>query len=150
MDEIIVEALEYVTPKKQEDTQAYESQKKAPAKKTATKAEEVAHNDIFEGKDSAEYKRLANLLKSQYFPDFEGELSSKVDLINFVVDDKLLTDLFTQRLKLEYEGKQKKLDLYQGCVREKEILNQLKDFEQTDHPAEVKKDDKAKKGAPAK
>lgn len=52
-----------------------------------------------------------------------------MDLINFVVDDKLLTDLFTERLKLEYEGKQKKQDLHQGCVREKEILHQLKDSE---------------------
>lgn len=69
-------------------------------------------------------------------------------MINLVVDDKLLTDLFTERLKLEYEGKLKRQDVHQGCVREKEILHQLKDSEQQDQQVEVKKDDKAKKGAP--
>ena len=109
MDEIICEALEYITPKKHDEAaQAIEQSKKPPPKKAPTKNEEVVHTDIFEGRDSAEYKRLANFIKSQYFPDFEGEFATKVDLTNQVVEDKLLIDLFVQRLKLEFEGKMKK------------------------------------------
>jgi hypothetical protein len=38
--------------------------------------------DIFEGRDSTEYKRLANFIKAHYFPDFEGDFTTKVDLTN--------------------------------------------------------------------
>ena len=45
----------------------------------------------------------------------------------------------------------KKQDIHQGCIREREILHQLKDTDQTEMgTAEVKKDDKAKKGPPPK
>lgn len=46
--------------------------------------------DIFEGKTVDEYKRLANQIKSQYFPDFDGEFASKIDLSNQVLDDEPL------------------------------------------------------------
>jgi hypothetical protein len=56
--------------------------KKPPAKKPAAKTEEVVPTDIFEGRDSTEYKRLANFIKAHYFPDFEGDFTTKVDLTN--------------------------------------------------------------------
>jgi hypothetical protein len=59
-----------------------------------------------------------------------------------------LINLLVERLKLEYHGKQKKQNLMQGCLREREILAQLKDCETPDTAQEVlKKDEKNKKGA---
>ena len=110
MDEIIIEALEYVTPKKVDEVAAAEAAKKAAAKKGAP-TEAVKPADIFEGRYTTEYKRLAGLVKSQYFPDYEGELTTRVDLINQIVDDQLVVDLFTERLRFEYEGKAKRPDL---------------------------------------
>lgn len=81
MDEIIMEALEYICPKKVDEAAAAEANKKAPAKKAAAKVEEHVSSDIFEGRDSTEYKNLANQMKSGYFPDFEGEFTQKVDLV---------------------------------------------------------------------
>jgi hypothetical protein len=81
MDDIIIEALEYVTPKKVDEAAAAEAAKKAAAKKgPATEAPKPT--DIFEGKNTTEYKRLAGLVKSIYFPDFEGDLATKIDLLN--------------------------------------------------------------------
>jgi Txe/YoeB family toxin of Txe-Axe toxin-antitoxin module len=63
MDEIIIEALEYITPKKVDEALVNEANKKAAVKKT-TKIEEVVSTDPFEGKDSVEYKNLANKMKA--------------------------------------------------------------------------------------
>lgn len=60
--------------------------------------------DIFEGKHNAEYKKIAAQIKTSFFPDYEGELTQKVDLTSVVFDDSLLVNLFVERLKLEYEG----------------------------------------------
>ena len=69
MNAIIQEALEYVVPKKVEETAP---DPKAKAKKG--KVEETGPTDPFEGKNAEEYKKLAQNLKDQYFEDFEGEL----------------------------------------------------------------------------
>ena len=63
MDEVIMEALEYISPKKIDEVQQILDNKKAPPKKP-TKVEEVVIVDLFEGKDSAEYKNLARQIKS--------------------------------------------------------------------------------------
>ncbi len=55
MDEIIKEALDYITPKKVDEA-ALEAAKKAKK----GKQEEVVNVDIFEGKTVSEYKRIAN------------------------------------------------------------------------------------------
>ncbi len=55
MDEIIKEALDYITPKKIDEA-AIEASKKAKK----GKQEEVVNVDIFEGKTVSEYKRIAN------------------------------------------------------------------------------------------
>lgn len=71
-----------------------------------------------------------------------------------VLDDNLLVQLFVKRLELQFgEGKsQYELDqeLRDGVVREQEIVQQLKEFEEQAHLAAGGKDDKAKggKGAP--
>ena len=85
MDEIIMEALEYITPKKVDEVAS-------PVKvaKKGVKVDEVIPVDIFEGKSVDDYKRIANQIKTQYFPDFDGEFATKIDLVNQVVDDELL------------------------------------------------------------
>lgn len=128
MDDIIIEAIEYVTPKKVDEVAAAEASKKAPARKG--KQEEIVPVDIFEGRDTTEYKRIANSIKQMYFPEFEGEWVTKIDLSNLIVDDAVLIELFAERLRLEYQGKVvPKKDLKQGCVRELEILKQLEEIE---------------------
>ena len=68
MDEIIKEALDYITPKKVDEA-ALEAAKKAKK----GKQEEVANVDIFEGKHAAEYKRIATEMKAKFFPEYEGD-----------------------------------------------------------------------------
>ena len=68
MDEIIKEALDYITPKKVDEA-ALEAAKKAKK----GKQEEVTNVDIFEGKHAAEYKRIATEMKAKFFPEFEGD-----------------------------------------------------------------------------
>ena len=101
MDEIIKEALDYITPKKVDDAAALEAAKKAKK----GKQQEEEHTDIFEGKHPAEYKKLAHEMKDKFFADYEGDnLHQKTDLANLVFDDQLIVNLFIERLKLEYEG----------------------------------------------
>ena len=97
MDEVIKEALDYITPKKVDEV-ALEAAKKAKK----GKVEEVTNVDIFEGKHPAEYKKLAHEMKEKFFADYEGELPQHSDLTNLVFDDTLLVNLFCERLKLEY------------------------------------------------
>lgn len=59
MDDVIKEALDYITPKKVDEA-ALEAQKKAKK----GKVEEVVNQDIFEGKHPGTYKRIANEMKS--------------------------------------------------------------------------------------
>ena len=137
MDEIIKEALDYITPKKVDEA-ALEAAKKAKK----GKVEEVVNVDIFEGKHSDHYKKLANSLKSQFFTEYEGELSQNTDLLNLVFDDELLVNIFIERLKLEYEGVDltvSKSDLETGIQREKEIVEQLAELEDSQAPADDKK-----------
>lgn len=146
MDEIIKEALDYVTPKKVDEA-ALEAQKKAKK----GKVEEVTSVDVFEGKHPREYKRIATEMKQQFFPDYEGDnLQQKVDLPNLVFDDQMMVNLFVERLKLEYEGVDMSVsqaDLEAGIVREKELLEQLAEFEDHASAAEpAKKGGKAAKG----
>ena len=58
MDEIIKEALDYITPKKVDEAalEAAKKQKKG-------KQEEVVNVDIFEGKQVSSYKKLAHEMK---------------------------------------------------------------------------------------
>ncbi len=120
MDEIIKEALDYITPKKVDEA-ALEAAKKAKK----GKQEEVVNVDIFEGKTVSEYKRIANQIKSQYFADYEGDnLPQTHDLANLIFDDALLVNIFVERLKVEYEGVEltvSRQDLEAGIIREKEI-----------------------------
>ena len=116
MDEVIKEALEYVTPKKIDEA-ALEAMKKAKK----GKQEEPVNVDIFEGKHVNEYKKVINEIKSKFFADYEGELPQQVDLPNLVFDDQLLVNLFVERLKLEYEGVDLSVsdaDLEAGIARE--------------------------------
>jgi len=100
MDEIIKEALDYITPKKVDEA-ALEAAKKAKKGKQV----EEEHTDVFEGKHPAEYKKLAHAMKAKFFADYEGDnLHQKTDLANLVFDDELLVNIFIERLKLEYEG----------------------------------------------
>lgn len=100
MDDIIKEALDYITPKKVDEA-ALEAQKKAKK----GKVEEVVNVDVFEGKHPREYKKIATEMKSKYFADYEGDnLQQQIDLPNLVFDDQMLVNLFIERLKLEYEG----------------------------------------------
>ena len=68
MDEIIKEALDYITPKKVDEA-ALEAAKKAKK----GKQEEVVSVDIFDGKHTQAYKKLATEMKSKYFADYEGD-----------------------------------------------------------------------------
>ena len=100
MNDIIKEALDYITPKKVD-----EAALAAAAKSKKGKQEEVVPVDIFEGKHPGEDKKLAMEMKTKFFENYEGDnLPQKVDLPNLVFDDQLLVNLFIERLKLEYEG----------------------------------------------
>ena len=120
MDEIIKEALDYVTPKKVDEA-ALEAAKKAKK----GKVEETVNVDVFEGKHNEEYKKIATQIKTSFFPDFEGDLPQKVDLTSLVFDDGLLVKLFVERLKLEYEGVDLNVsdsEIEAGILREKELV----------------------------
>ena len=98
------------------------------------------------------YKKIIGEIKSKFFSDYEGELPQQVDLPNLVFDDQLLVNLFVERLKLEYEGADLTVseeELEAGIVREKEILAQLAEMEETqpEKAADPKKGGKEKKGA---
>ena len=95
MDEIIKEALDYITPKKIDEA-ALEAQKKAKKGKQV----EEENIDIFEGKHVNEYKKIITEIKSKFFADYEGDLPQQVDLPNLVFNDQLLVNLFIERLKL--------------------------------------------------
>ena len=70
MDEIIKEALDYITPKKVDEAAAAEAAKKAKK----GKQEEVTNVDIFEGKHPEDFKNLAAEMKQKFFTDYEGEM----------------------------------------------------------------------------
>lgn len=57
MDELIKDALDYITPKKTEE--AVQHDQRAKPKKGA-KQEDVAPTDPFEGKDTTDYKEIGN------------------------------------------------------------------------------------------
>ena len=122
MDDVIKEALDYITPKKVDEA-ALEAQKKAKK----GKVEEVVNLDIFEGKHPSTYKRIANEMKSKFFSDYEGDnLPQQVDLPNVVFDDQMMVNLFVERLKLEYEGQDlsvSQADLEAGIAREQELVD---------------------------
>ena len=86
MDEVVKEALEYVSPKKIDESAADPRNKKAPAK---GKTEDAAPVDLFEGKDTEEYKELANQIKIEYFGSSEEEVhdASKENILASRVDD---------------------------------------------------------------
>lgn len=120
MDEVIKEALDYITPKKVDEASIA-----AAAKIKKGKVEEVTAVDVFAGKNNKEYKKLAHEMKAKFFADYEGELQQHIDLTSLVFDDSLLVNLFCERLKLEYEGvniSESPADLEAGIRREKEIL----------------------------
>ena len=94
LDDMIKEALEYISPKKQDESVAVDP--KAKGKKG--QKEEPVHVDIFEGKNSAQYKSLAQQIKDLYFS--AENLPRKVDLADFILDDNLLNGLVIERLKL--------------------------------------------------
>ena len=135
MDSIIAEALEYVTPKKQEEASIDPKSKSAkPAKAAPTKSVDEMHTiqDKFEGKASEDYRFVAQKIKQQYFVDYEGELSQKRDLVTLVPDDNLLVSLFVERLKLEYAGVDLSLDMAEieaGVKREQEIEASLSEMD---------------------
>ena len=69
-------------------------------------------------------------------------------MANLVFDDDLLVNLFIERLKLEYEGVNLAVsheDLEAGIAREKELVEQLAELEDTQVAADPKK---GGKGAP--
>ena len=151
MDDIIQEALEYVAPKKVDDSAAdlkKVDKKKQPAKGAAADDTNVS-TDKFEGKNSEEYKAIASTIKNQFFTDYEGELTQKKDLVTLVPDDNLLVALFIERLKLEYAGINMELDMEEieaGVKKEGEIEAQLAEME----PAEKNSADPVAKGKPDK
>ena len=121
MDEVIREALDYITPKKVDEA-ALEALKKA--KRVIVK--EVVNVDICEGKHPDEYKRLAKELKALFFQDYESVESrpQKVDLPNIVFNEEILVNLFVERLRLAYEGSDAirtltEAELEEGIKREK-------------------------------
>ena len=137
MDEIIKEALDYITPKKVDEAAAAEAAKKAKK----GKQEEVTNVDIFEGKHPEDFKNLATEMKQKFFTDYEGELPQKSDLANLVFDDALLVNLFVERLKLEYENTEMTVSedkLEEGIRREKELVEQLEALEDTSAPVDPK------------
>ena len=88
--------------------------------------------DKFEGRNVEEYKNIALSIKTQFFSDFEGELSQKKDLVTMVPDDNLLVSLFVEKLKLEYANVDLSYDMAEieaGVTREKEIEAQLAEMD---------------------
>ena len=115
--------------------------------------------DKFEGRNVEEYKNIALSIKTQFFSDFEGELSQKKDLVTMVPDDNLLVSLFVEKLKLEYANVDLSLDMAEieaGVTREKEIEAQLAEMDlgeqKSADPAKDKKaaDKKQAKGGATK
>lgn len=98
MDEILKEALDYINPKKVPEVPVVDPKAKGKAPVAAV----VVPTDIFEGKDNAAYKKIATEIKQKFFT--ADELPQKCDLVELVLEDHLLTSLFTERLKLHYVG----------------------------------------------
>lgn len=125
LDDMIREAIEYITPKKQDESVIVDP--KAKGKKGAK--EEPVHVDIFEGKNTVQYKAFAQQIKEHYF---SGEaLPRKVDLADFILDDRLLNGLVIERLKLQSEGKTPVTDeqIKAGILKEREIVKQLEELD---------------------
>jgi hypothetical protein len=64
MDEIVKEALDYVNPRKTEEAVDPKAKGKPAGK---GKAEEEKSLDVFEGKDTDQYKEVATQIRSQFF-----------------------------------------------------------------------------------
>ena len=100
MDKIVREALAYVDP-----NQAKEEQVDPKAKGKGKAAE--APVDVFAGKDTTQYKEIANLIlkQVQLTTGIEDALPSKdTDILQLVSEDNLLVQLFIQKLKLTYSS----------------------------------------------
>jgi hypothetical protein len=147
IDEIIKEAIEYISPKKVDESVVVDPKAKGKAK---GKADEAAVVDIFEGKKTDSYKLFAQQIKDAYFSG--DALPRKVDLAEFVLDDHLLNGLVIERLKLLTEGTKSKGpdSIKDGVKREREILKQLEDIEQAAQAAaaDPKGKNKPAKGGP--
>jgi len=119
MDQIIHEAVDYACPKEEKEVVV---DPKAKGKKGA----ETVVVDPFEGKDVAYYKKLGEEIKQRFFP---GDLPT-CDLVEQVLDDALLVNLFVERMILDYSNWSKEeTDILAGVRREREILEQLEEIE---------------------
>jgi len=95
MEDLIKEAIEYVTPKPvQEQTQA---KGKAPAKKNV---EEVPV-DPYQGQDTTAYKQIGQQLKA-LLAEWSDTIQTGGDIVSLIPDDVLLVRLFIQKLKLTF------------------------------------------------
>ena len=158
MDEIIIEALEYVAPKKVDETAVDPKAKQAKGKPNKTNEDMSLTMDRFEGKNTSTFKEIATNMKNQFFSDYEGELAQKKDLITLVPDDAMLVNLFVERLKLEYAGvdlEHNMEEIEAGVTREAEIEAQLAEMEVSKDSADPaaakgKPDKKAAKGGDKK
>lgn len=101
MGEIIREALEYVDPSQTKEEVVDPKAKGGKAKPAETPV------DKFAGKDTTQYKEIANLLlkQVQLTTGNEEALPGKdVDLLSLISDDNLLVQLFIQKLKLAFKA----------------------------------------------
>lgn len=99
MGKVVREALSYVDPSQVKDEQV------DPKAKGGKGKQADAPVDIFAGKDTTQYKEIANLIlkQVQLTTGIEDALPTKdVDILQLVSDDNLLVQLFIQRLKLHY------------------------------------------------
>lgn len=122
MEELIKEVVEYVSPKPVADAAATQDKgKKAPPPKG--KVEEAAPVDPYAGLDTKEYKEIGHQIK-KYLG--EGELPAGTDMVSLIPDDKLLVNLFIQKLKLTFPADKaddvKIEEIKAGLAKEKELL----------------------------
>ena len=118
VDDIVREALDYINPKKAEEAAAAAAETKG---KKGKKESEAVIVDIFEGRNTANYKTVAQQIKDAYFA--EEELP-KQNLADLVLDESLLNTLVIERLRFLAHSKPPTgtESIRAGVVREREIL----------------------------
>lgn len=134
MQDILREALNYAMPPKEEavDPKA----KGGKGKATESTAE------LFVGKDTTQYKAIAEQLLSQIQITFGQETipGKDTDLISLVSDDSLLVKLFIQKLKLTFDAaspdqKAKQQKMKDNLMKHKELMQELEEAKSQDGSA---------------
>lgn len=160
MNEVIREALNYVSVDKKEEQPEAAAGKGAAAPKKGGKAAETQVVDQFAGLNTTVYKEIAaHLLKEVHISTGQQKVPGpEVDLVHLIKDDNLMASLFIEKLKLTFTQppptqQERESKMRENIEKEKELRAQLIELIQNEASTENlgnAKDPKGKGKAPAK